>query len=1503
MGLSSGMRLGPYEILAPLGAGGMGEVWRARDTRLDRQVAIKVLPGEFVENKERRTRFEREAKALAAVNHPNVAVIHSFEEVFGQFLLVQELLEGESLREVLFRRSPTQRQVLGWAVQTAQGLAAAHQKGVVHRDLKPENLFLTQDGRIKILDFGLAKQTGPSPHDAEEVTASSPTNPGAVMGTIAYMSPEQAQGRPADARSDLFSFGVTFYELLARKHPFRRDTVAATLGAILQETPAPLPSLDPSIPRALDGIVRRCLEKQREERFQGAHDLGLALEAVLAAPSGSALLDEVEEKSPYPGMASFTERDASVFFGREAEVKALWERILQRPLLGVIGPSGAGKTSLLRAGVMASRPDGWAVAYATPGSNPAVGLARGLTPELAGDASAIGALLGGVAELTNSGDTGLMLSAVKRWRAGHDEALLVVDQFEELFTLSAPEAQQRFAALLGRLVNDGGIHVVLSMRDDFLIRCSALPALARVFEHLTPLLAVSGEGLRRAFVEPARKRGFGFEDDELVDEMVKAVEGERAALPLLAFAVSRLWEKRDRENRLLARKAYEEIGGVAGALAQHAEATLDGIGNERQGLVREIFRNLVTAQGTRAVCDRDELLSALPNRTAAEDVLGRLVDARLLTSYEVDGKEGEPGHHRVEIVHESLLSAWPRLVRWRTEDEGGAQLRDHLRQAARLWKEKGRPEDLLWTGTSYREYSLWRERYPGGLSEAEEAFGHAMVARAGQRRRVRRMAYAAVLAAVSLTAIAIGVSRQRAVSEKRRAEAAQVLALGRLRLADHPNGSLAYAIASLERADNDPARRFAVEALWQGPPALYLPDEVVPADVQWSPDGRWLALGGTQGLALFDRETPGRRGLLTEWEAPLGFSSDGKRFVSGPPYQIPIGPGPAIHVWTLPEGRLERTLQHAEKSDSAIFVDDRVLTFAFDKSAPEGDRPALVRRLSLDGTTEEQLGRWELRGSSGRRGRDVDPSGTWIYSMQRGRLLEQRLDALSAPARVLGTHEGTVSVRLRPWHDRAVTSNNGGEIRIWDVPSARLVRALKSPASARQVALDPKGRLLAAGATMNATARALFLFDLEAPRSAEPMPLLNGEAYTLNDMAFSPDGAWLATMSHPGPATLWNVHAPHSTVLGRQKPIFVTVAFTRDGRIISSSDEGVVRSWPLSAAADEGARDLWSRPGAMIGGFPIALDPSGRFAVVCERWRGKVHVVPLNGSPATIHPLKVPQDPATHLVPFSLDPGGRKVALAYSEAGNPAAASIRVLDLSTGEERTLDTHARGDGGCEKEGSLLEGAAMPEWLSDGRLVSDGDAGLRVWDLTTGTSEQLRPCKKLPEDIGWLLATPDSRGVVRLDPASKTAGTSSLSLFDLASRTTREITSHGNRIVSFALDGAGTILVTGSFDGVVRVGPLAGAEPHLLFGHTGPVTSVAVSPDGRSIASGSDDGTIRLWPMPELSRPPMHTLPHDELLAKLKSLTNLRAVRDPASDTGWKIEIGPFPGWKDVPTWQP
>ena len=1487
-------RLGPYEIVAPIGAGGMGEVYRARDTRLGRDVAIKVLPAAFASDPERLRRFEQEARAVAALSHPNVLALYDVGTFEGSPFIVSELLEGETLRERLESGGLTVRKAVEIAVQIAQGLAVAHEKGIIHRDLKPGNVFITGDGHVKILDFGLAKLTRPDP--APKATTPTPepsTETGALMGTVGYMSPEQVRGLAVDHRTDIFSFGCVLYEMLSGRSPFRRDSAAETTTAILHEDPAPLAGAGKGVPPAIEGIVTRCLEKRPEDRFTSARDLGFALQAVAESEPREAAR-RTEEPRPYPGLAAFTEADTGHFFGREAEIAALWRKIPERSLLGLIGPSGAGKTSFLRAGMIAHAPPGWRCLVATPGQAPFAALARALAPAFAGDPD-------GVQRLLDFHVPDVALGLIGQWRRRVDHGLLVIDQFEELFTLNTEDVQRHFGELLGRIAALDGLHVMLSMRDDFLFGCHAHRALAGVFDGITPLGVPSREGLRRAVVEPAAKLGFAFEDDGLVDEMLDALEGERATLPLLAFAVAGLWDERDLEKKLLTREAYARIGGVAGALAQHAEATLERIGAERLSFVREIFRNLVTAQVTRAALEVEELVSvfAEDQRTDARHVLSQLVDARLLTSFEIEAPDGSYGH-RVEIVHESLLSAWPRLVRWRTEDEGGAQLRDQLRRASHLWEEKGKPDDLLWTGTSYQEYQVWRARYSGGLSEAEESFGRAMAAQSERRRRRKRAAYSIVLVAVLLVAGGLGMMWRKSARETHRAEAeaaqreaAQVLALGRLRLADHPNAALAYAIASLERADNGPARRFAVEALWQGPPALFLMDPINPPSIRWSLDGRWLALGGNSGLALLERGTRGRRQLSSTRDIPVGFTSDARRLVTDASPGAPT----ILHVWSLPEGRLERTLEHAEES-IAVLGDDRLLTFALDGRAPVGGRPLIVRCLALDGTAQEVLGRWDDRGRKGVW--DVDPSGSWIVSTQGGRVLQHRLGALSAAGRVLGVHAAASGAHVRPWRDRAITGDASGGVRIWDVPSARLERTLKSTGDARSIAVDPRGRYLAAGPAGAMPPRSLFLFDLAAPRSAEPVPLLAPEEAWLHQMSFSPDGSWLGASAGAG-VILWNLAGARSTVLGRQKPPLVNVTFAGEGHLLSASREGVLRYWPLSPTAVDAAREIWSQPGLRM---ILGVDRRGRFAAVERQLSNEIALVTFDGTPPKIHKLQQPEGAHINNTGIgSLDPSGRFLAVSVYSGDHPELNALRIVDLTTGNERTLDTHPKGNGGCEVGGSDGYGAAVPAWLPDGRLISDGDAGLRVWDSAAGASRLLRPCKKAPLSNINLLVSPDSRLVLRLDWADDPGSVSSLSVFDLVTQATREITSHGNQLESFALDARGTILVTGDKYGVVRVGPITGEEPHLLFGHAGTVYSVTVSPDGRTIASGSDDGTIRLWRMPDLSKPPLHTLPHDELVAKLRSLTNLRAVRDPSSDTGWKIEIGPFPGWAKVPEWQP
>src|SRR6266545_3294041 len=287
MAISRHTRLGRYEIRSQLGAGGMGEVYLARDPKINRDVAIKVLPAAFSSDSERLRRFEQEAQAAGALNHPNILSIYDVDTHDGSPYVVSELLEGETLRQQLNGTALPVRRAIDYALQIAHGLAAAHEKGIVHRDLKPENIFITKDGRVKILDFGLAKLTQVDSNllQTDIPTRRANTDPGVVLGTVGYMSPEQVKGRSVDHRSDIFSFGAILYEMLSGRRAFHGESAPETMSAILKEDPPELSDTNKTVSPALARLVNHCLEKNPEERFHSARDLAFALESLSGGTS------------------------------------------------------------------------------------------------------------------------------------------------------------------------------------------------------------------------------------------------------------------------------------------------------------------------------------------------------------------------------------------------------------------------------------------------------------------------------------------------------------------------------------------------------------------------------------------------------------------------------------------------------------------------------------------------------------------------------------------------------------------------------------------------------------------------------------------------------------------------------------------------------------------------------------------------------------------------------------------------------------------------------------------------------------------------------------------------------------------------------------------------------------------------------------------------------------------------------------------------------------------
>jgi serine/threonine protein kinase/WD40 repeat protein len=1479
--LAPGQILGDrYRVRSCLGKGGMGEVWRAFDLKLRVDVALKSLRSELTADERALEALRSEVRLAREVVSPNACRVYDLEELKGQELVSMEYIDGTTLLDVIQNRGPLElSEAREIASQFLAGLAAVHEAGLVHRDMKPENVMLTRAGRVVVMDFGIAKSVAEG-------------QGGLIAGTPAYMPPEQSKGEELDARADVFAAGVVLAEMTAPSGVRKFDQRRTIWEGIHQE--------QPTVPETpWSKILTQAVSPRREDRYPGASALARALEEIALRVEGA------EELHPYPGLSAFTSDNARYFFGRELEIESMWKKLRRPHLLGLIGPSGAGKSSFVRAGLLPVMPEGWRAIVTAPGNRPFQSLAQGLAAELEDDSAVLKQLL----EIE---DPTVAVEVASAWRGQNEQGLLVLDQFEELFTQNPPDVQQKFSELLACLALDADIHVLLSMRDDFLFHCSDQPALAPVFSELTPLSAPTGAALRRAVVQPALKCGYRFGDEALVEEILADVEGERGALPMLAFACSRLWEKRDREEGLLTRQAYEAIGGVAGSLAHHAEATLERVGNDQVPVVRELFRNLVTAQGTRASRDRHELLSVFAQisaghraeafRSAAHEspapqgrpesdagaVLDTLIDARLLTSYDVPAADGEEGGQtRVEIVHESLLSNWPRLMRWRMQDAEGAQLRDELRQAAELWEKRGNPEDLLWTGTSFKEYELWRERYGGGLTAKEEAFAVAMKSRAERRRKQRRIALGAAFAVLGVVVtVFAGLWRQSEEARKQavraeqeaqeqaaRAEANQLLALGRLEIDRDPTTALAYAIASLERADDFVTRQFALEVL-SGGPTWFLADSGGGVSVDFSPDGRWLAGGvGNEGsLKLWPRRG-GEPRVLGTHDGPVRrteFNADSD-VVSSFDWMRDVA-----RIWSVDDGEIVREIAPGRPMDIYLHRSlDRLLTFTqHDSLTRIQGWPLNGEEFDLQSDIGMNLDAWYNQNQSW--GLDIDPTGTRLAYVPLNPLAGARADGMgvfvvslgelgTASPRLIGRHSDLVNrIAFHPDGVLLAAGDTAGEVRIWDIGASdgKPIRVLgPNPGRVQALGFSDDGSKLAAASNDAFVA----LWDLEGPPDAEPVILPLGDTGWAKHITFDPSGDWLATASMSA-VRVWPVLRRYPLALEGHEEQVHDLVFLPDGDSLASvGQDGTLRLWPLSATGYRKGTTLFKVEQEAL--FRVAVDPSGAH-LLTGGYTGRVWLVPLNGEqPRTLEGIR------SHIAATALGPNGRFAAASGRSPDSPGAV-ICVWNLDTGATQTL---AKGDAI----------ASELRFTPEGRLISGSDTGVRIWNLADGSFEALS------EKGGQLDLTPDGRFLL----VGQQGENYEAVLHDLEKDSSRQLDSRGPA-VWVALGAEGRVAVTVGEQ--VQVGPVTGEAHHLILG-VRDLGRPAVSPDGRWIAALDQSHMVRLWPMPDLSQPPLHTLPTDELVAKLKTLTNLRVVRDENSATDWSLDLDPFPGWAEVPTW--
>jgi WD40 repeat protein/predicted Ser/Thr protein kinase len=1439
-----------YEILFRLGKGGMGEVWHAYDLKLRVDVALKSLRPDQRRGQDLVEALRREVRTAREVISPNVCRIFDLVVERDQELISMEYIDGTTLLAKLVQKGALElSEARDIAAQFLAGLEAIHQAGLVHRDLKPENIMITRAGRVVVMDFGIAKQ----------VTQLS----GTVSGTPPYMSPEQLSGEKVDARSDVFSAGVVLAEMIHPEGILSHKTREDIWNAVRQ---------DPM--RLADGpwkaVIARAVAFDPGDRFSSAGALSRALE------EATQRVETIEERRPYPGLASFTVADAEYFFGRELEVETVIKKIQQLHLMALVGASGAGKTSFLRAGFIHALQQGWSHVFCVPGDSPLLNLGQALVPELSGDTEAMQKML-------RWDDPSVALWLLNHWRKKHTEAVLIIDRFEELFTLNGPEVQSRFAELIAGAALESDVRVLLSMRDDFLLRCHDYPSLAPIFSELTPLGALTGPALRRALVQPALMCGYRYEDETLIDEILSDVEKERGALPLMAFAAARLWEKRDRASGKLTREAYRQVGGVAGALAQHAESTMDRIGSERQPIVREIFRNLITAENTRAARDTEELLSVFQkdpggraSLPAVEEVLRALIDARLLTSFEAPSAEGEKPRRRVEIIHESLLSEWPRLVRWQTQDVDSAQLRDQLRQASQLWEQRSRSEDLLWTGAAFLEFQAWRQRYPGGLTTTEEAFAHAMTQRANKRRRQRRIAVAAIFVILLSILAVIGnfwqkatVARDEAVSETRRAEAGKVLAIGRAIPEADPGTKLAYALASLEFADTPQGRRFALQALSEGPPAQVIE---VPAhiSIELSPDENWIAAGVLDGAVQLLSSNgslpqtvsePFKANYYIPWNSQ--FSPDGQFLM----YTWREDPG-IVKVWSLSQKKVIRTFDMGGlticlvRAGKAFLITDTQRRL----ETPFQWNQVVVRVWTFDRNEPEIVGRFNME-KNGWRSLDIDSKGRSIAYKKGHDICIRSLNESDAGAeKLVGSQLTDVDfIRFHPSGAEIASSDSTGEIRLWSlIPGTKNpVRVIAGKGGQIRLWFAPKGRFLYASSL-----GLLSRWDLSGPDDADAFVFRSvGEEIT--SVMFDKEDRWLAV---GGRSTIGFYRLADSyPYIFHGKGSSSNIRFTPDGKsFMNGFSEDGIRVWNMPGNKESATRTLWHS--AQTSAESIDIDPRGKYVLAATPGSG-VHLISISDG--------------KDLFLQGLLPAGVYSWVAFSPDGKSAAAlgvdGIEIWNLQSGKSRVLDR------------SKGIGFYSLKYSADGSLFSgDARGKLYHWDLNNASAKVLGKGKAW---VSGIAISNDARYVAASTWSAKNMSempnaTSELVLYDLKERKSIPISSHGNRVFCVAFDPRGTRLVTGDFDGIIRVGPMNGETPHLLLGHESAVKDIVVHPGGHWIASTDFRSVVRLWAMPQGK--PLEALSYNEFLDWLSELTNLRAVQDASSPTGYRIRYVHFAG---------
>ncbi len=736
--LAPDTRIGIFRLKRFLGEGAMGEVYLAQDTTLGRRVALKLInhrqmsPGGV-------ERFLAEARTTARFNHPHIVTIHALGEHEGRPFLALEFIDGESLRARLSSRPLPEREAMRVVRAVAEAVAEAHRHGVVHADLKPENVMIPADGRVRVVDFGLARILG------------APAGGGG--GTRAYMPPEAWSGAPPAAATDIWAMGTLLHELIAGRRPFDQAELAMRVFGT-----APFELAEAQRRERWAPVVEACLQRDPSRR-PTAQDVARRLDELLN-PTEAAAAPRGEERSPYLGLATFTRERAADYFGRQAELDAVVEQLRSRVAIPITGPSGIGKSSFVEAALIPRLEESgrWVIVRCRPGALPFESLSRALREH--GIEATPAALREHPATLA------LHLHSIAK--AGGGRALLFLDQFEEVYTLASPED----AAALCQGVAAAGDpeepwRAVLTLRDDYLGRLAAVPEMRPYLGGVLTLAPLTRAELETAVRAPLLRAGYDADAPDLPARIARDVEPQPACLPLLQFSCQALWDRRDATTRKILASEYDAMGGAGGALARHAERLLSQLTPGQISLVRSVFLRLVGPDGTRRPRSRDATLEGLAR--GASEVVDHLLDHRLLVAH----REAETEIAILELAHEALPSAWPLLARWLDESHEERAIVAEIEQAATLWARRGRLDEETWAGEPLAQASRRVREWNIPLRSEPRAFLDAGARREERGRRRRRWLLGGAGSALTILATASAVAAVAFRDKERQAIAQQ----------------------------------------------------------------------------------------------------------------------------------------------------------------------------------------------------------------------------------------------------------------------------------------------------------------------------------------------------------------------------------------------------------------------------------------------------------------------------------------------------------------------------------------------------------------------------------------------------------------------------------------------------------------------------------------------------------------------------------------------------------